>query len=155
MTHTYTTQYQKILAAPNALCDLLEDTNFFNKVLRGFPENINTYKGNIATVYFKSLDFSETMGLRNRPDFLNSVIGLISKGSKTSVHDNIINNSLYVLSHFSNEPDQLEENRDWVTLKGNVRNTEITGFNIYPERTGKSLITTSIIQLKHDVRYRM
>ncbi len=91
------------------------------------------------------------MSKRNRPEFIESVVALLSKGTKTAVHDAIIANSVYVLNQF-------EENDDWIYLKvdgkATVRDTQITDFNIYPEKTGKQLTTTAIINLKHDVRFR-
>ena len=140
-------QYQKILASPIAMTELLVGTGFFKNVKRGFPENQNTHRGDLATVFFQGLDFSETHGSRNRPEFIESIIGIICKGTKTEVHDKITATSLYVTSRF-------EDDQQWVTLKGNVRNTFITDFNIYPEKQGNTLLTTAVINLKHDVRWR-
>jgi hypothetical protein len=136
---------QKILNIPQIETELLEDTGLFKQVLRGYPENLNAYNGDIATVYFSSGDFLGTAGAHNLPQFINSVIALISRGTKTEVHDQLVYNSSYII-------DQLKNNDDWIKLKGNVRNTIITGFNIYPEKDGNSFISNAIFQLQHDVR---
>lgn len=145
-------QYIKILQIAPTFTTLLNETKFFKKVLRGFPENIRkVYENDIATVYFNSQDFFETMGARNRPQYVYTTIGLIAKGTKTAVHDRIIQNSIYITSRFDDSSKDYDAK--WNTLNGNVRNTLITGFNIYPEQTGKSLLTTAVIQFKHDVRW--
>lgn len=146
------TRYKKIQAIPNVITDLLKSTDFFKEVLRGYPEGMNTFQGGIASVYFQDMTFTETMQGRNKPEFVESVIGITEKGSKTNVHDKIINNSLCVLEKFGGLRD-VPGDPDWYTLKGNVRNTLIDFFQIYPERYGKSMLTTSVIKLKHDVRW--
>lgn len=153
--------WDKILAAPTAETELLQSTNLFSNVLRGFPENINTYNGTVASVYFQGLDYTRdkaTFGQHNRPQFLNSVIGLTSKGTKTAVHDKIITASVTLLKNFDINTDNegnVIGDEDWITLEGNARNTKITDFQIYPERNGKSLLTTAIIKLTHDMRWRL
>lgn len=153
--------WDKILAAPAALTELLDSTNQFSNVLRGFPENLNFANGTIASVYFQGLDYNrekETFGQHNRPQFLNCVIGLTAKGTKTQVHDKIITASITLLKNFDINTDS-EGNtigdETWITLKGNARSTKITDFQIYPEKSGKSLLTTSIIKLTHDMRWRI
>lgn len=145
-------RYKKIQAIPTTITELLDATGFFRDVLRGYPEGMNTFKGGIASVYFQDMTFTETMQGRNKPEFIESVIGITEKGSKTEVHDRIINNSLCVLEKFGGLRD-VPGDPDWITLKGNVRNTLIDFFQIYPERYGKSMLTTSVIKLKHDVRW--
>ena len=156
-----TTYWDKIAALPTALCTLLEGTDFFSDVLRGLPENINVYNGDVATVYFQGLDYNKekaTFGQHGRPQFQNSVIGIISRGTKTAVHDKIITASIAILKNFDISTDsegQLIGDEDWLTVSGNARNTTITGFQIYPERTNKSLLTTAVINLQHDMRWRL
>jgi hypothetical protein len=156
-----TTYWDKIAALPTALSTLLEGTEFFSNVLRGFPENVNAYNGDIATVYMKGLDYNKekaTFGQHGRPQFQNSVIGIISRGTKTSVHDKIITASLTILKNFDISVDSegnMIGDEDWLTVSGNARNTVITDFNIYPEKTGKSLLTTAVINLEHDMRWRL
>jgi len=145
-------RYKKIQAIPTTITELLDATGFFNDVLRGYPEGMNTFKGGVASVYFNTMSFTETMQGRNKPEFVNSVIGITEKGSKTEVHDRIINNSLCILEKFGGLQD-VPGDPDWITLTGNVRNTFIDFFQINPERYGKSMLTTSIIKLKHDVRW--
>ena len=152
---TVSPQYQKILQAPIELTNLLNGTGFFKSVLRGYPEDYyKTLSGDIATIFFEGLKFPDkrTMSLRNRPDFQNSMIGLICKGTKTEVHDKISSNSIFVLNQFGNEI--TDGDPVWTTLNGTVRDTEVVDFQIIPERAGKSLLTTAIISLKHDVRFR-
>lgn len=154
----FSPQYQKILDSPEALSTLLRGTKKFDDVVMGFPEDYKrVHKKSMATVFMNGANFYETMGARNRPEFLQTTIGLISRGTKTAVHKQIIRNSLFVTSRFDNQldPDTGEPygDPDWITLNGNVRNTLITDFNIYPEHTGKSLLTTAVIQLRHDVRW--
>lgn len=145
--------WTKILNAPLALTSLIKGLNIVKETLRGYPENIKSVNGDTATIYFKGLDYPTDLPMsgRNRPEFIESVIGLISKGTKQEVHDAILLNSVSILNNF-----EYDSNWHKLVYNGNetVRNTEITGFNIYPERTGNSLRTTAIITLKHDVRFR-
>jgi hypothetical protein len=152
---TLSNRYKKVLVLTNNLTELLTSTGRFGEVLRGYPEDVKrVYETDIATVYLNSIEFAETMGARTQPEFVNIVLGLISKGTKTEVHDRIIDNSIFVLSRFDNQsnPEQVPED-GWNLVKGAARNTFITGFNIYPERTKRSLLTTAVINLRHDVRW--
>lgn len=143
-------QYQKILQIPPDLTELLEGTEMFKKVLRGYPEDPRQIT-RIAVVYFNGIDFIETMGDRSKPEFVYTTIGLLSRGTKTKIHDEVKNNSIYLLSRFDSKSGSDPE---WNTVKGNVRNTFITNFKVYPEqRKGKNFLTTAVIQLKHDVRW--
>ena len=145
-----TTQFTNILQAPIELTSLLVDNKLATSVLRGFPEDLkNTNKGNIASIFMDGLDYptERTMSKRNRPDFLNCIIGLIEKGTKTAKHDKIRTTVVTIASQF-------ETNSDWITLNDTVRDTEVLGVKITPENNNKTLLTTGIISLKHDVRFR-
>jgi hypothetical protein len=137
-------EYERIKTANTNLTDLLTSTGLFNTVLRGFPEDLNVYKGAVATSYVQGAGFRQTMGEANRPEKLNTLIGIIVKGTKTEAHDLSLDTALTVLSNFRTEP-------DWLTLKDEVRNTQVADFKIYPEKTKKGLLTTSIIQLEHHI----
>ena len=144
------TAYTNILQAPMELTNLLEGTNYFSGgILRGFPENIKNMTGDTATIFMDGLDFptERPMSQRNRPDFLNCIIGLISKGTQTDKHDTIRTNAVNILNQF-------EIDQDWITLNGTVRDTQVVGLKITPENNNKTLLTTAIISLKHDVRFR-
>jgi hypothetical protein len=137
-------EYEQIKNANAALTVLLKGTGLFKTVLRGFPEDINVYSGPTVTSYITGADFKDTMGVQNKPEYLNTLIGVIVKGTKTEAHDKTLEASLALLSNF-------REQDNWKTLEGNVRNTSITNFNIYPEKSKKGLLTTAILQLKHHI----
>lgn len=139
--------YQRIENANTELTNLLVGTGFFTDVIRGYPENINIYQGTVATSYVKGGGFEQTMGGRNLPTKLDTVIGIITRGTKTEAHDEILHKSLYLLERF-------QETEDWITLKGNVRNTVITGWDIFPEHGKKRIITTAVVLLEHDINWR-
>ena len=149
MSDPLTTQYSNILQAPVELTTLLDDTGYFVNILRGFPENIKNMNGDTATIFMDGLEYPDErpMSQRNRPDFLNCIIGLISKGTTTAKHDIVRTNAVNILSQF-------ETDEDWITLNGTVRDTQITGLKITPENSNNTLLTTAIISLKHDVRFR-
>jgi hypothetical protein len=150
MSDPLTTQYQNILQAPIELTNLLTGTGFFSGgILRGFPENIKNMNGDTATIFMDGLDYptERPMSQRNRPDFLECIIGLISKGTKTDKHDTIRTNAVNILSQF-------ETNQDWITLNDTVRDTQVVGLKITPENSNNTLLTTAIINLKCDVRFR-
>ena len=150
MVDTLTTQYTNILQAPIELTTLLDGTGYFTNILRGFPENIKNMNGDTATIFMDGLDYptERTMSKRNRPDFLNCIIGLISKGTTTSKHDTIRTSAVNILSQF-------ETNQDWITLNDTVRDTQVVGLKITPENSNNTFLTTAVISLKCDVRFRM
>ncbi len=141
--------WSKILNVPIEFSNLLKDTALFNEVLRGFPEDYKNFSGNIATVNFAKLIFPTELPMsdRNRPKTVKTVVGLIAKGTRTEVHDFIVNNTILIGSYF-------EENENWITLNGTVRNTKIIDHIIKPELVGKQLQTSSIFTFEHDVRWR-
>lgn len=138
--------YNRIEGANTDLTVLLESLGF-DDVIRGYPENINIFTGTVATSYITGGGFEDTMGGHNLPKTLNTVIGLICRGTKTEAHDNIVGKSLDIMENFSTS-------EDWITLKGNVRNSRITDFNIYPEITKKVALTTAVFILEHEINWR-
>lgn len=145
-------QYQKIEAATGALSTLLINSGKFDETMRGYPEDFKKLlNGTRAGIYFNGIDFDQTHGERNIPQFIYHTLYIIRKGTKKKAHDGALARLLYVTSKF----DTKEGDADWITLNANVRNTIITGANIYPElnKSKSSLLTTAIIQLKHDVRW--
>jgi len=145
---------KNLLALLPNLTELLEGTEFFpGGVLPGFPQDYfkSVYKDDIATLFFKAIDHDKTQGLRNKPAFVYSTIGLLASGTQGDVHLRIVNNALFVRARFDNQSDNYSG--DWATLSGAVHDTEIVGFDIYPEKSGTTMTTSAVIQLKHDVRW--
>lgn len=75
------------------------------------------------------------------PTELKMTLGIVCIGTKTAVHDKIIENSLAVF-------EKLEESNDWRTIKGLATGVLVEDFNIYPEQKGKSLLTTAVFDLR-------
>lgn len=146
---TLNTLWTNILNAPFKFTELLTETELFDEVLRGYPEDFKNFRGTIATVNFAGLKYPDQLPMsdRNRPQNIKSVLGIISKGTRTDVHDAIINSSILIGSYFENTD-------EWITLKDTVRNTRIADFIIRPEMVGKQLQTSAIWTLEHDVRFR-
>jgi hypothetical protein len=139
--------YQRIEDANSELTSLLEGTGYFNQVLRGYPENITIYQGTVATSYMVGLGFEHTMGRRNYPKNVGTIIGIITRGTVTEAHDEIVSISLHLLEKFL-------DSEEWITINGKVRDTEINDFAIYPEKAGNVAITTAIMDLQHGIDWR-
>lgn len=146
------TLIEQIDQAPKALTKLMEelkvdDKPTFKKVLRGFPESsIGSYGGDIGVCYLKKINFESDLDETSLPESLDITLGMICKGTKTTVHDKIVKLNLNVLQKFL-------EKREWFTLNGNVESTVIQDHEIYIEQTKKSLLTTSVFELKCNLEY--
>jgi hypothetical protein len=109
----------------------------------------------VASVFYKGKDFDETMGLRNRPQFVYTIIGVVCKGTRDAKHLDMVYALNYITAHFGNEVEDMALNREWITLDGLCRNTEIIGDNVSVGGPPNNLLTTGIVNLKHDVRFRV
>ena len=138
--------YSKMEEAPKALTDLMQNLKLNNKkafkqVLRGFPDkDINTYGGDIGVCSLKKIHYTLDFDNKRRPYSLDLVLGIICKGTKTKVHDKVTKLTLDVSK-------KLEKDRDWFTLKGNVKTTTIEDHEIYIEQTKRGMLTSSVFEL--------
>lgn len=142
----------EISEAPKQLTKLMKNIkinnkNAFKAVLRGFPEKqINTYNGDIGTVVLKNINFDDDYDQIPRPDSIDIILGMVCKGTKTEVHDKIIDLNLIILEKFLTE-------KDWKTLNGTVELASIQNHDIYIEQNKNTLLTTSIYEINCQLNY--
>lgn len=142
----------EISDAPKELSKLMKqitvkDKKAFKNVLRGFPENqVNSYKGDLGVVYLKKINFEDDFDQIPRPESLDIILGMICKGTKTIVHDKIVDLNLIVLEKFITDP-------NWKTLNNTVKLASINKHEIYIEQSKNSLLTTSIYEITCELKY--
>jgi hypothetical protein len=153
--YQFPSYYENILNIVFKIQSLLKETGLFEEVVLGTPETIkNMQYQSVASVFYKGKDFDQTQGLRNRPQFVYTIIGVIGKGTRDARHIDMMYNMNYITAHFANEREDAALNREWITLDGLCRNTEILGDSMNIGGPANNLLTTGVVNLKHDVRFR-
>lgn len=146
MQSGYLTYKETIKLVNTSLTEILKNSNLFNSVIRGYPEDVKIFKGIVATTAVMGIGFENFMGEQNIPNTLKTFLGVVVRGTKTTAHDKTLEISLDVLDKFQNDA-------TWKTLDGTVRNTLITNFNMFPERNKKMnlFFTTGLFELEHHI----
>ena len=152
MTNSY--KLTKIgLMLEDRLKNLKDDNNrkVFDKVILGLGEkDVKIFNRCIGIAYVKGVkDFKHTMGTRNVPGKINSVVAFVVKGTDRARYDEAMKIADIILYNF-------RHNDEWIYLKDNndkitVKNTEITDFNVTLFPNNKRLDIACVLTLQHTI----
>ena len=130
-----------------------DDTPVFKKVIVGVDEKQlqNFGDGALGVCYVTgTTDYTETLGIHNRPKYINSVVAFTIKGSNTKRYD-LATRIMDLIHH------NFETNSDWLKLvdtenhKNIIRDTDITGSELTITPNGKKLDIIGVFTLRHHV----
>lgn len=118
----------------------------FKKVLKGYPEqDIFTFEGPLCVTYVKSTSsYVDTMSRHNKPEYRESVIGIVIKGTQTKKYDKATEIIDIIEDKFSSD-------HNWIRLNNTVRNTQIRKCTTTPVQSGRKLNVLVVFELKHHV----
>ena len=128
------------------------NTKVFKKVLLGFDEQKIKVQGDgvVCVCYVRSAnDFKESFGRHNVPNYINTVIAFVIRGSSVEKYNRAIKILDLLLREYQTNHDliRLEDNN-----KRTVRDTDLLNVDITLEKiTGNKLDTIGALTLRHHV----